>query len=876
MTPLLAQFIAESREQLEMTSAGLLAIESNPNDLDKLNEIFRAVHTIKGSSGLFEIRPVTVLVHAAEDLLDALRSQEVEFDRSMIDLLLDAFDQVNQWLEELERHETLPEGLESRARELGGQLRAFLNHRQVETVNEETLTAPTFTELDWLGQFPEHERAALYSQRVADEGPLTVFRYIPDAQCFFSGEDPFYQVRQIPGLSLLAIVPTEPWPSLAEMDAYHCILRFEGIASAAHGELAELFRYVPEQTALLNISPEALAVPVGRPDETVHAEFVNEGLTLANQEDWAGLRGAVEGLRDNYEPETWMASALRWLQRLLDSATPDLTAVCRLLEAMRTGQSPDWLAALAQPLAQTADAAPASAPASRALALTAEEESAFQRIVAEQARSLTLPTVPESWSGRILSIFTCLSNVLRYVQRADLLEELEETRETVLDTHDIEPLKNLLGHLVDAEDAAADSAQELSDSPGAATEVFKAITPTETTTGSEKQIAKILKIDQHKVDRLMDLIGELVVAKNALPYLAQRAEKIYGVRDMAREIKEQYAVINRIAQDLQGSIMQVRMMPVGQVFQRFPRLVRDLSKKLDKKIQLIIKGEDTEADKNIIETLADPLIHILRNSIDHGIEPPEERLLAGKAEEGAIRVNAYQDNDSVAIEINDDGRGVDATAVKNKAVRRGLLTEEQAEAMTDHEAVQLIFAPGLSTAEQVSDISGRGVGMDVVRNSIDRVGGAVTVNSRRGAGTDIRLTLPLSMAVTHVMAVELDGKLLGIPMDLVVETVRLPPAALFSIKHRETFVLRDQVVPLARLRRLLSMDEPATGEAALATLVVKVQGENIGLVVDNFREGMEVILKPMEGVLGSLRQYAGTALLGDGSVMLVINIKELL
>jgi two-component system chemotaxis sensor kinase CheA len=869
MTPLLAQFIAESREQLEMTSAGLLAIENNPHDLDKLNEIFRAVHTIKGSSGLFEIRPVTLLVHAAEDLLDALRSQDVEFDRAMVDLLLDTFDQVNQWLDELERTETLPDSLEARARELSAPLRAFLSDQDIASIEEPSLTAPTFTDLDWLGQFAENERMALYAQTVADEGLLTVFRYVPDAQCFFSGEDPFHLVRQIPGLSLLAMTPTEPWPPLTEMDAYRCILRFEGVARAPQDELATLFRYVPDQTVLQAIAPEALAVPMGRRDETTHDEFVTEALTLADQEDWAGLRGHAEGLRENHEPETWMASALRWLLRLLDSATPDLAAVRRLLEAMRTEQSPDWLTALTIYASRAGDP-PAAVPVR---VLTPEEEVTFQRIVTEQARILDLPGPPDAWTGRILSIGACLTHSLHYIQRTDLLEELEEAQEAALDHRVADPLRVFLARLTDEDNQGA---ADLAEDAGSASAVLKATTASEAPTSSEKQIPKTLKIDQHRVDRLMDLIGELVVAKNALPYLAQRAERVYGVRDMAREIKEQYGVINRIAQELQSSIMQVRMMPVGQVFQRFPRLVRDLSKKLDKKIQLIVTGEDTEADKNIIESLADPLIHILRNSIDHGVEPPEERLMAGKPEEGAIRVRAYRDNDSVAIEITDDGHGVDAMAVKNKAVRRGLLTEEQAEAMSDHEATQLIFAPGLSTAEQVSDISGRGVGMDVVRNSVDKVGGTVTVHSQRGSGTNIRLTLPLSMAVTHVMAVELDGKPLGVPMDLVVETVRLEPTAIYAIKHREAFMLRDQLVPLARLRRLLGMDEPVAKNDALATLVVKVHGENIGIVVDDFREGMEVILKPMAGVLDSLRQYAGTALLGDGSVMLVINLKELI
>ena len=869
MSPLLAQFIAESRDQLEMTSAGLLAIENNPEDLDKLNEIFRAVHTIKGSSGLFEIRPVTILVHAAEDLLDTLRSQELRLDRRMIDLLLDAFDQVNQWLDVLERTENLPDDFETTARTLSAPLRAFLGDRP----RDETapaVAAPTFTDLDWLGQLLEEDRAILYARLAGTGARLTLFRYTPEAQCFFSGEDPFHLVRQAPGLELLAIGSTEPWPPLTEMDAYQCLLRFEGVASGPFAELATLFRYVPDQIILLETPPEVLIVPTGRCEaDADYAGFVAEARSLVDQEDWAGLRSIADTLLEHCEPEAWIASALRWLRRLLDQSAADVT-LRPLLEAMCTQQGPDWLAILC------ANAEEAGRPTAAAFhaptaprALTAVEHKAFQHIIAEQSRILEMPVAPEAWTGRLLSICAVIGNSLRYAGHAQLLEELEELRETARETRDSGPLRGLLAQLAEAEED--DRAEN---TPVAAT--AQKTKPTEEPAGGDKQAIKTLKIDQHKVDRLMDLIGELVVAKNSLPYLAQRAERVYGNRDLAREIKEQYGVINRIAQDLQSAIMQVRMMPVGHVFQRFPRLVRDLSKKLDKKIQLIVTGEETEADKNIIEGLADPLIHILRNSIDHGVEPPEERLLLGKPEDGSIRVKAYQDNDSVAIEITDDGRGIDVAAVRDKAVRRGLVSAEQAEMMSDHDAIQLIFAPGLSTTEQVSDISGRGVGMDVVRTSIEKVGGTVTLSSQPGKGTDLRLTLPLSMAVTHVMAVELDSKPLGVPMDLVVETVRLPPSAIYSIKHREAFMLRDQLVPLARLRRLLNMSEPVASDAALAILVVRVHGENVGIVVDDFREGMEVILKPMEGVLGSLRQYAGTALLGDGSVMLVINLKELI
>jgi two-component system chemotaxis sensor kinase CheA len=388
---------------------------------------------------------------------------------------------------------------------------------------------------------------------------------------------------------------------------------------------------------------------------------------------------------------------------------------------------------------------------------------------------------------------------------------------------------------------------------------------------------KILKVGQDKIDRLMDLIGEMVVAKNALPYLAQRAEDHFKQRELAREIKTQYSVINRIAEDMQHAIMQVRMLPVGTIFQRFGRLVRDISKKLGKDVQLVIEGEDTEADKNVIESLADPLIHILRNSLDHGIEMPAVRLAAGKPALGTLRVAARQEADRVLLDISDDGAGVDTARVRAKAVERGLIAADRAGLLSEHEAVQLVFLPGFSTAETISDLSGRGVGMDVVRSAVERINGTVELSSVHGQGTTIRLALPLSMAVTNVMMIETAGRRFGVPMDLIVETVRVHAEDVHHFKNAMTTVLRGRIVPLRPLNDLLALDEPAKRNAdnELAVLVVRLGAETLGLLVDDFHGTSDIILKPLEGVLTGLTGFAGTALMGDGSVLMILNPKEL-
>jgi two-component system chemotaxis sensor kinase CheA len=390
--------------------------------------------------------------------------------------------------------------------------------------------------------------------------------------------------------------------------------------------------------------------------------------------------------------------------------------------------------------------------------------------------------------------------------------------------------------------------------------------------------SKVLKVDQAKIDRLMNLIGEMVVAKNALPYLAGRAESVYGVRDLSREIKMQYAVINRIAEEMQDSIMQVRMMPVSFIFQRFPRLVRDISHRLGKEVNLVLEGQDTEADKMIIEALGDPLVHIVRNSLDHGIEQPEVRLSSGKPSQGKLTIRASQESDRVIITIIDDGQGIDPETVKRKAYEKGLLDEERLARITDQEAIQLVFAPGFSTAAEVSDLSGRGVGMDVVRTAVEKVNGTILLESRKSEGTCLRLSLPLSMAVTNVMIIESDCRIFGVPMDTVVETVRVRQSEVRSVKNAQTMLLRGRIIPLKGLNSLLGLSSPprVNDDDEYAVLVVSHGEEPVGVIVDDFRESIDIILKPMTGVLTGLTAYAGSALLGDGSVLMVLNFKELL
>jgi two-component system chemotaxis sensor kinase CheA len=392
----------------------------------------------------------------------------------------------------------------------------------------------------------------------------------------------------------------------------------------------------------------------------------------------------------------------------------------------------------------------------------------------------------------------------------------------------------------------------------------------------ERQALRLLKVDPARIDALLGLVGELVVAKNSLPFLARRAEEEFGSRQLAREIKERYAVVNRIAEELQGAVMRVRMMPLAQVFRRFPRLVRDLSAKLGKSIRLEILGEETEADKGIVEELFDPLVHLFRNSIDHGIEMPDDREAIGKAREGLIHLSAQHADDHVIIELRDDGHGIDVERVRQKAAEKGLASLEDLRRRSDDDIIQLIFAPGFSTVDSVSELSGRGVGMDVVRTMVTRAGGTITVTNKRGEGTATRITLPVTMAVSRVMILEAGGTEVGIPFASITETVRVQDSELKHVGQGRAIVLRGRMVPVWNLAEVLALPKSeARAEDGVAILVIRAAGHELGLAVEGFQDTVDVITKPLAGVLGQLELFSGTAMLGDGRVLLVLDPKVL-
>jgi two-component system chemotaxis sensor kinase CheA len=887
VNPLLNQFIQESREGLQGIGEKLIALEDDPGSVELMTELFRLVHTLKGNSGLFDFPEMTRVLHAGEDLMDAVRDGRVAYSQALADRLLDAMDFVGLLLDEIETEEKIDAGHAAPSAQLVQLLRALIgmvmHEEKIEAATEVTHAPLDLKAL--LAPIPESARLKAF-HHAASNLPLFLITYRPEAESFFKGEDPFYQVRQTPNLIWGSVHAIDPWPALAEIDCYRCQLEFQLLVALTRAELDELYRYMPEQIHIQAISMLDLIIPQGHPNGgPVYGDFVAEAIALLNDGDIENLEAAARTMLELSAPELWLCSALRWLLAVIETSPSRLDALRLLIESLNTLTGPDWSeltpAATSQAVTPFVTDAEVKTGKPQGKQLSEADLTRLEFILATQAEILTLCDKMAWMPGRIKAIAATLTACLADIGKTS--DELDEALQDALFENNARPLRQWLegfradmGRKSPTEDPALSPVK-----PEATTTPAATATPdTEQKFGrrnEDVQTSKVLKVDQVKIDRLMDLIGEMVVAKNSLPYLANRAEDHFGVRELSREIKSQYAVINRIAEEMQDAIMQVRMTPVSFVFQRFPRMVRDISRKLGKEVELVLEGEDTEADKNIIEALADPLIHIVRNSLDHGLEMPEVREKNGKARTGKLTIRARQESDRVLIEIIDDGRGIDPEVIKRKAYEKGVIDEATLSRISDQDAINLVFAAGFSTAEAISDLSGRGVGMDVVRSAIDRVGGAVALTSIKGTGTTLQLSLPLSMAVTNVMIIESDKQIFGVPMDLVVETVRLPSASIQTIKKQKTTVLRGRIVPLIALNDLMAVDaEPILNdENEVATLVVRVGNEQVGLLVDNFNGVVDVILKPLPGELSKIHSYAGSALMGDGSVLLVLNPKEL-
>ncbi len=861
-------FLEEAWEHLEGIEDKILELEEN-SDLETVNAIFRPVHTIKGTSAFLGLNNIKELCHETETVLDFIRKGKLKPESELIDLLLQAVDLISQMLQATE------EALET-AEEQGDEILL-----QIEDVPFEDLVKELQKVREKAPERVESEQELSAAEEVSppekkDSGSLGAYHWAPAEGIDFSN------LTFPPGLKEQFIDEAEEHLQKIE----DVLLKFEQ-GEAQTDDLNELFR------ALHTLKGNA-----GVLLSTIESEELRQAHPLTPFKDVAHLaENLIQKRRD--QGELLAPEEIDFLLQVVDKLKS-------LLEAIAQGE-PGEPIALTPPQKKEKEEVPTEEKSSAFIAPAFETKlevlvnTLAQALEAAEAGLKEIP-VKEKRQTALAKVFRALEMMMKVAEElghqqareeaekalniVDFLSNNEEPEdhealllEGVRDELKIfnEILESLKERLAQKESRKPETQEKKVATKEAAQKAAKE--PKKAEKKSDSRSKQVIKVPQERLDKLMNLVGELVVAKNNFALLAREVSTEYNLPGLAKKIKEFGAGVSRIVDELQATIMSIRMVPVAQVFSRFPRMVRDLARKLNKKVKLVITGEETELDKTIIEALSDPMVHLVRNAMDHGIEPPEERKKLGKPEEGTIWLRAYNKGQGVIIEIEDDGRGIDPQKVRVKAMERGLITEEDIEKMDDQQIINLIFQPGFSTADKVSEISGRGVGMDVVRTAIEQIGGSVELESTLGHGTKVILRLPLTLAISKGLEVEVADERYYIPLDYVVETVKAPKEAVHWHRGRALVIIRDTLLPMMDLAEALGENRRNSEEYTeeeIPLVVLHLGNRKVALKVDRFYNESEFVLKPLVGPLEGLPGFSGATVTGEGKVRLVLDPPKLI
>jgi len=453
--------------------------------------------------------------------------------------------------------------------------------------------------------------------------------------------------------------------------------------------------------------------------------------------------------------------------------------------------------------------------------------------------------------------------------------EVQKAQEILLSISEIEQveIKPLdISKMIDS----SKPAEKAADSPVAAAKPAakaddKKPAPASNAAAHDKKLksGQSVRVDIEKLDSLMNLVGELVINKT-------RLEQI-GITHRLPELVETIEQMDRVTTDLQSVVMKVRMVPVGQVFNRFPRMVRDLAKELNKEINLTVEGEETELDRTVIDEIGDPLVHLIRNSLDHGVEHPDERVAKGKPRIGEVALVARHEGNNVIIMVTDDGKGINADVIRRKAVEKGVVTQDEVNDMDDAEAVRLVFLPGFSTADVITDVSGRGVGMDVVRSKIEALGGVIDVETKVDEGSIFKIKLPLTLAIIQALLIKVQQETYAIPLGSIDSTINITPDDIKTVQNKEVILLRGQIIPIIRLGKMLNV--PQTQEKSsedLFVVVVHIGDRKCGIIVDNLIGQQEIVIKTLGKLLAGIKVISGATVLGNGQVALILDVGTLM
>lgn len=836
---LLEDFVVGASESLQEMETALLALESAPNNNELLNTVFRAIHTIKGAAQFVGLEKTSALSHALEDLLDLLREEKKTATLNIIALLIETKDRINLLIYDLER-------LQTEETEVDDLIVRINSHLKVDIAEETELDISSFLS----AQEQDAELSNFLSEEEVNEN-MSAFlsEKSEDNRADFLSNA--YKTKPEPDSCALEIeeftIPDETY----DQELFEIFIL----------QLQEKFSVLISCCAKLETSEsknKLLAVVVETLDRLKHsAHYMSYDPLVFIYEHWKNK--ALAAQKDLTRTTDVSFAFMKDYLAKLHTIFPQLNAIETKVDTLN--------------VLNTKNAAVDE------LALIDDNEHLFNRLSSAVDASILEQSLS---SDSINEVFGTLfdSKGEKEQLKPDKEKSLTPQVKTLPEV-DKEQAKLFISPYYTEEKLTNASLQQNFDKK--ANNFVTATTP-------EPVFKKSIRIDADKIDALMNQVGELIVDRAYLFQLATEISELQqylkttgldqknlkSIRTFAYRFSEAIISLGRTSNELQEGVMKIRMLPMRQVFNRFPRLVHDVAKSNHKKVQLEIRGEETELDKMIIEEISDPLMHMIRNAIDHGIESPEERVKMGKLETGLLILEAYHESNHIVIEITDDGRGIDIDRIKDKARQMKLFTQAELDKMTKMDLTRFIMMPGISTAKQVSNTSGRGVGMDVVKKNIEKLNGTIDVESKPGIETKIRLKIPLTLAIIPALLVKVGMHSFTIPLANVEETLQVQHSEISMMEKTEVMSLRGKTVPIFRLATLFSLQpESKAINNDFFVVIVNTGTQTIGLMVDALIGQEEVVIKSLVDYLHEHNCFSGATIIGDGRISLILDIYEL-
>ncbi len=884
MDQLLEQFLSEARENLAFIDQNIGDIGGDDPEL--LNSVFRAAHTLKGGSGIVGFEAVKNITHHAEDLLDMLRGGKLEFADSMVDVLYDAFDEVVNLIEAAEETGTIVDADEETVARIVASLHEQMGKEaEGEVVWSCPFSLPDKNRIINLPFFTLRDVSSIkipFRQGKIDENfclntHLYAVTFDIDDTCMLYGNDPVYTLSLLEDkvVGVYSSMSSENTKSVLSgtEDEEGLLLKtsFVAFIYATYEEIEDsLFNFI-DDLEFFPLDVETL-LSISNGDTGLQIDSLKELVRMADNFD-------IKTIKD----ELLSAMELIGIDTIQHAKLTRVLDIVGMIEAEDTNKLSDFFASLYMGEAYVV-------PDSSVVEENKEEISfettelemnehvieTLQSIFEQQKKALEHIEVDDD----LLRIVVTLEKTRKYLPNMPELTDKQSVQsfldvqlglqeaveqEVVIKVEEVKEMKKV--QEVEKENVVAVTSTVVESEV-----VEEEKTPNANSIGKEEKqkavVGKTVKVEQESIDSLMNVVGELLVAKNSLPYLA---DNVVGMthEQIKREIMDKYIFINRLSEQLQDLIMGMRMLPISYVFDRYPKLVRDIVKTLGKKVKLDMSGGETKLDKNMIEMLADPMIHIMRNSLDHGIEMPDIRDKLGKNPMGSVTLNAFAQSDRIIIEITDDGAGINVAKVASKVVEKGLMTQEQIDSLSEKEMAELVLLPGLSTVDTITEFSGRGVGMDVVRKSIEGFGGSIGISTKANEGTVITLAIPMSLAVTSLLHIEMNSIHYGIPMDSVSETVKIERNEIEYLNNEPFVYIRGDVIPLLFIKSMLNEDEMQ--DKPLSIVVLNIKDNQLAVVVNAFLGQLDVVQKPLVGIMEGHPLFSGTALLGNGQIIMAMD-----